>query len=143
MRGCEEQSHELWHVYSYTTRKSTRINVFNITVTNSFATHPTRRFARRFARRSIMTVKNRVMGALNEIVKSTPDGEATCVVSHLWVTRSMISDALGLDPSKMNEVDIPTASISCVDYEEGGKAQVVMQGFKPDVGLEKSKDTGN
>ncbi|GMH97977.1 hypothetical protein TrST_g13818 [Triparma strigata] len=92
---------------------------------------------------SIMTVKNRVMGALNEIVKSTPDGEATCVVSHLWVTRSMISDALGLDPSKMNEVDIPTASISCVDYEEGGKAQVVMQGFKPDVGLEKSKDTGN
>ena len=54
-----------------------------------------------------MTVKNRVMGALNEIVKSTPDGEVTCVVSHLWVTRSMISDALGLDPSKMNEVDIP------------------------------------
>ena len=137
MRGCDEL---MARVYSYTTRKSTRINVSNIMVNNSFVTHPT---PRRFARRSIMTVKNRVMGALNEIVKSTPDGEATCVVSHLWVTRSMISDALGLDPSKMNEVDIPTASISCVDYEEGGKAQVVMQGFKPDVGLEKSKDTGN
>ncbi|GMH73816.1 hypothetical protein TrLO_g1518 [Triparma laevis f. longispina] len=53
--------------------------------------------------------------ALDEILEGTPKGEATCVVSHLWVTRSMIR----------------------------GAAQVVMKGFKPDVGLEKSKDTGN
>ncbi|GMH70106.1 hypothetical protein TL16_g05326 [Triparma laevis f. inornata] len=92
---------------------------------------------------SIMTVKTRVMGALDQILEGTPKGEATCVVSHLWVTRSMISDALGVEPGKMNEVDVPTASISCVDYEDGGSAQVVMKGFKPDVGLEKSKDTGN
>ena len=50
-------------------------------------------------------------------LSSLPLGSAGVIVSHMWVTRAMAGEALGEDdPMK---VDIPTASISVIDYPEG------------------------
>ena len=43
-----------------------------------------------------------------------PTGSAGVIVSHLWVTRAVVGEALGeANPMK---VEIPTASISVIDY---------------------------
>ena len=76
-----------------------------------------------------------------------PQGESGCVVSHLWVTRSFISSATGVGAGSMHEIEIPTASVSVVDYERtedgGWKQEVVLLGEKPEAGLEKGQDVGN
>ena len=47
----------------------------------------------------------------------------------------------------MHEIEIPTASVSVVDYERtedgGWKQEVVLLGEKPEAGLEKGQDVGN
>ena len=46
---------------------------------------------------SVLDVKTRVLKARDEVLAVVPNGAASCVVSHLWVTRSMISEALGIE----------------------------------------------
>jgi len=42
------------------------------------------------------------------------------------------------------DISIATASISCVDYNmDTGEQTVIFTSFKPEVGLEKAKDSGN
>ena len=88
-------------------------------------------------------MKERVLEARDAVLSVVPLGSASCVVSHLWVTRSMISDALGIEVGDLHTLAISTASISCIDYDEDGKGTVVMQSYKPEVGLELSTDKGN
>ena len=67
------------------------------------------------------------------------DGSAAVIVSHMWVTRAMVADAIG--ETNYMEVDIPTASISVIDYGPEAwppslatePAQVPVIGYKPEL----------
>lgn len=93
---------------------------------------------------SYPTLKSRVLQARNELLEMTEPGRASAIVSHLQVTRAMLSEALGLDVTKMAGLQIGTASITCVDYcSVTGKQVVRFQSFKPECGLEESVDGAN
>lgn len=94
-------------------------------------------------------VKRRVLQALEEALVIMQPGQAACVVSHLQVTRCMLSQALGVPIEEMAALAVATASVTCIDYEKVEQsadaspeyaATVHFQSFKPDLGLEKSKD---
>jgi broad specificity phosphatase PhoE len=82
----------------------------------------------------------RVLEQRNKVLEKMPLGSVGVIVSHMWVTRAMLAEALGeLNP--MN-VDVPTASLSVIDYPcdftTGGLADgkcaqptVIEQGFTP------------
>lgn len=102
----------------------------------------------------MIALKSRVQEARNDLLKSLKFGETAAVVSHLQVTRSILSDALDMPTNKMTELKILTASIACIDYEQNDndnnnttscfhKATVHFSNFKPDAGLEKANDGGN
>lgn len=97
---------------------------------------------------SYRTLKKRVLEARDEILDITDCGKASAVVSHLQVTRSMLSDALGLGVEEISSLKIGTASVTCIDYSvdgDSGELQQVVhfQSFKPDFGLEESSDGAN
>mmetsp|Transcript_6221 Transcript_6221/g.13543 ORF Transcript_6221/g.13543 Transcript_6221/m.13543 type:complete len:204 (+) Transcript_6221:576-1187(+) len=93
---------------------------------------------------SYPTLKTRVLAARDELLEMTDAGRASAVVSHLQVTRAVLSDALGMDAKEMAGLKIATASVTCVDYSGDGKEAVVrFQSFKPECGLEESKDGAN
>jgi broad specificity phosphatase PhoE len=101
-------------------------------------------------------LKRRVLQALDQALDQMQPGQAACVVSHLQVTRSILSQALGVPVEEMAALKVATASVTCIDYEEleleqsadaSGSpeytATVHFQSFKPNVGLEQSKDAVN
>ena len=93
---------------------------------------------------SFPALKGRVLEARNELLSITDFGQASAVVSHLQVTRSMLSDALEVPTNKMSGLKVATASISCIDYDiESGSQTVHFQSYKPVVGLQQSKDMAN
>lgn len=93
---------------------------------------------------SYITLKSRVIQSRDKLLEMTDVGRASAIVSHLQVTRAMLSDALDMDVKEMAGLKIATASITCVDYcSETGKQVVRYQSFKPDCGLEESKDGAN
>lgn len=93
---------------------------------------------------SFPQLKERVLDALSTALTQLEPGQAGAVVSHLQVTRSMLSEALGIPTKKMTELPIATASITCVDYTSDNKpSQVHFQSFKPEVGLQQAKDAAN
>ena len=93
---------------------------------------------------SYPALKSRVINARDELLRMTEAGRASAIVSHLQVTRAMLSEALGMDVTQLASLKIATASISCVDYcSETGKEVVRFQSFKPECGLEGSKDGAN
>lgn len=93
---------------------------------------------------SYPTLKARVIASRDELLDMTDVGKASAIVSHLQVTRAMLSDALEMDIKEMASLKIATASITCVDYCSATGDQVVrFQSFKPEAGLEQSKDGAN
>lgn len=93
---------------------------------------------------SYRTLKARVLKARDELLAMTDVGRASAIVSHLQVTRAMLSEAMGLDITELAGLKIATASITCVDYcSTSGKEFVRFQSFKPECGLEKSTDGAN
>jgi broad specificity phosphatase PhoE len=101
---------------------------------------------------SYPTLKHRVLQALEEALVIMQPGQAACVVSHLQVTRSMLSQALGVPVEEMAALTVATASVTCIDYEIKSAdtcdspeytTTVHFQSFKPNVGLEQSKDSVN
>ena len=88
-------------------------------------------------------LKERVLKARNELLEATDVGQASAVISHLQVTRSMLSDALGIPVDEMSTLKVATASITCIDFDESGEQTVHFQSFKPDAGLRKSVDGAN
>lgn len=93
---------------------------------------------------SYPALKERVLEALSEALKQLEPGQCGAIVSHLQVTRSMLSTALGISTEKMTELPIATASVTCVEYTADNQpATVHFQSFKPDVGLRKAKDGAN
>jgi|NOAtaT_6_FD_contig_41_109252_length_1091_multi_4_in_0_out_0_1 broad specificity phosphatase PhoE len=93
---------------------------------------------------SYLQLKERVMEAYGELLKLTPSGKASALVSHLQVTRALLSDALRLPPNRMASIKIATASITCIDYcTRGGQPIVHFQSWKPQTGLQESIDGAN
>ena len=86
----------------------------------------------------------RVLAARDELLEMTDLGKASAVVSHLQVTRSMLSDALGIPTEEMSDLAVATASVTCIDYDSTTGTQTVhFQSFKPEAGLKKSIDGAN
>ena len=82
--------------------------------------------------------------AAKELLEMTDCGKASAIVSHLQVTRSMLSDAMGIPTGEMSLLKVATASVTCIDYDATTGTQTVhYQSFKPDAGLEISKDGAN
>ena len=95
-------------------------------------------------------LKDRVLKARDEVLAGMSPGRAAVVVSHLQVTRSMLSEALGIPTNEMAGLKVATASVTCIDYDfdtdsDSGRPSMVVQyqSFKPDIGLAKSKDLAN
>lgn len=88
-------------------------------------------------------LKKRVLAARDEILSLTDNGKASAVVSHLQVTRSMLSHALGIPTEEMVNFKVATASVTCIDYDSDGTETVHFQSFKPEAGLQSSKDLAN
>ena len=92
---------------------------------------------------SYTTLKTRVLNERDKVLDLVPAGKSAAIVSHLQVTRSMLSDALGIPTAEMAGLGVATASVTCIDYGADGTQTVHYQSFKPDVGLAKSKDGAN
>ena len=93
---------------------------------------------------SYPTLKMRVLQSRDELLKITNVGRASAIVSHLQVTRAMLSEALGMDITEMAGLKVATASITCVDYcSTTGREYVRFQSFKPECGLGQSNDGAN
>lgn len=93
---------------------------------------------------SYPAIMKRVLAARDALLQYTDTEKASCVVSHLQVTRCIISDAMDVPLNEIVDISIATASISCVDYNmDTGEQTVIFTSFKPEVGLEKAKDSGN
>ena len=89
-------------------------------------------------------LKERVLKARDTVLDQTMPGRASAIVSHLQVTRSLLSDALGVPTSEMTEIKVATASVTCIDYDTSSGTQTVhFQSFKPDAGLATSRDGAN
>ena len=89
-------------------------------------------------------LKSRVLQARDEVLDLMPPGSAAAIVSHLQVTRSMLSDSLGIPTNEMSDLKVATASVTCIDFDNvSGTQTVQFQSFKPDVGLEQSADGAN
>jgi broad specificity phosphatase PhoE len=87
-------------------------------------------------------LKERVIKARDEVLSKMSPGRSAAVVSHLQVTRSILSEALGIPTNEMVNLPVATASVTCIDYDT--KTQTVQfQSFKPDVGLRASNDGAN
>lgn len=89
-------------------------------------------------------LKARVLMARDELLRITDDGRASAIVSHLQVTRSMLSDALRIPTEEMSKLKVATASITCIDYNIAtGEQTIHFQSFKPEAGLEQAVDGAN
>ena len=87
-------------------------------------------------------VRDRVLAQRDKMLHALPAGGAGVIVSHMWVTRACVGEAIG-EPNPM-KVDIPTASISVIDYPDAFDAAsfasgdcdsptVVTVGRKPEI----------
>ena len=71
-------------------------------------------------------LRARVLAQRDALLGALEPGAAGVVVSHMWVTRAMVGEALGKsDPTK---VDVPTASVSVIDYPDGFSAHAFAAG---------------
>ena len=89
-------------------------------------------------------LKRRVLKARDDALEKLSPGRAAAIVSHLQVTRSMLSEAKGIPTSEMAKLKIATASVTCIDYDIiTGMQTVHFESFKPVVGLKTSNDVAN
>jgi broad specificity phosphatase PhoE len=90
-------------------------------------------------------LKARVLAARDEVLEMLSPGRAAAIVSHIQVTRSMLSEALRIPIEEMAALAVATASVTCIDYDIVTASQTVhFQSFKPDDGvLDQSTDKAN
>lgn len=80
---------------------------------------------------SLGDLRDRVLAVRNQLLERY-HGKTVVIVSHMFPTRSILADAKGLDFKKWLSIEIPTASVSLLDYNDEGKAKVCWIGHKPD-----------
>lgn len=84
---------------------------------------------------------DRVIAARDRAIARAREGgcRSIAIVSHMWVTKSMITDIQGVKPTDQaswGKLKVPTASVTLVDYplkEGGGEARIEYIGTKPVV----------
>ncbi len=64
---------------------------------------------------SLGTLRDRVLQSRDDVLATAP-GEALVIVSHMWPTKAMVADALGLGLQRWSELRIPTGSISHLEH---------------------------
>lgn len=72
---------------------------------------------------SLEDLRVRVLGARDRILRDQPEDATVVLVSHMFPTRAILADALGLDLLEWDSLKIPTGSISLVEYA-GSRAAV-------------------
>lgn len=93
---------------------------------------------------SYPALKRRVLQARDWLLDKKDVGRASALVSHLQVTRSILSEALNIPTEEMASLNVATASVTCIDYCMDTKRQTVhFQSFKPYAGLTHAKDGAN
>jgi broad specificity phosphatase PhoE len=80
---------------------------------------------------SLGDLRERVLKVRDEL-RDRHRGRTVVLVSHMFPTRSMLADARGLDFDQWLSLEIPTASVSLVDYNDNDKGRVAWVGHKPD-----------
>ena len=95
---------------------------------------------------SYPALKTRVLASLQLVLRDyMQPGEMGAIVSHLQVTRCMLSEAMGIPIQEMAKLKIATASVTCIDYDgETNRPKTVhFQSYKPNTGLKEAKDGAN
>ncbi|KAJ1446638.1 histidine phosphatase superfamily [Pelagophyceae sp. CCMP2097] len=78
---------------------------------------------------SVSDVAQRVRACLQErVLPAVKPGGCGVVVSHLYVTRAMLAMALDCP---IADIDVPTASVSALEFDGNGGVRVLCQGVKP------------
>jgi len=80
---------------------------------------------------SLEDLRIRVISGLEKI-RALGDGLSVALVSHMFPTRAILAEVLGLPLTQWNEIKIPTASVSLVEFDASGSAKVIYQGHKPE-----------
>lgn len=65
---------------------------------------------------SLGDLRRRVLGARDRMYAAHKQGDTVVLVSHMFPTRAILADALGLDLTDWDKLEIPTGSISLVEY---------------------------
>ena len=76
---------------------------------------------------SLGDLRRRVIGARDRICAAQKPGDSVVLVSHMFPTRAILADALDLDLTDWDKIEIPTGSISLVEYA-GKQATVQFMG---------------
>jgi len=77
---------------------------------------------------SLGDLRNRVLESRDWIRKQHLDDASIALVSHMFPTRAILADAMHLDLTAWDEIEIPTGSVSLVEYRPTGEATVVFVG---------------
>ncbi|MDP7062841.1 MAG: histidine phosphatase family protein [Planctomycetota bacterium] len=80
---------------------------------------------------SLGDLRIRVISGL-ERIRALGDELSVALVSHLFPTRAILAEVLGLPLTQWNQIEIPTASISLVEFAADGMSKVIYQGHKPE-----------
>ncbi len=79
---------------------------------------------------SLGDLRNRVLSGLEKI-RTLGAGKSVALVSHMFPTRAILANAMGLPLSEWDQIEIPTGSVSLVEFKAGGAAEVIFAGHKP------------
>ena len=79
---------------------------------------------------SLGDLRNRVLSGLEKI-HAVGAGKSVALVSHMFPTRAILAHAMGLGLEHWDQIKIPTASISLVEFHADGTASVIYVGHKP------------
>jgi broad specificity phosphatase PhoE len=63
-------------------------------------------------------------------MKAIGAGKSVALVSHMFPTRAILADALGWSLEQWDDIEIPTASISLLEYHADGTVSVECVGNK-------------
>jgi broad specificity phosphatase PhoE len=80
---------------------------------------------------SLEDLRIRVISGLEKI-RALGDGISVALVSHMFPTRAILAEVQGLPLKQWNQIEIPTASVSLVEFGTDGSAKVIYQGHKPE-----------
>lgn len=78
---------------------------------------------------SLGQLRDRVLAARDALLGDLA-GAGVVVVSHLFPTRAMLADVLGLGPERWAELKVPTGSVSVLERRGDGRWDVLVVGEK-------------
>jgi len=70
---------------------------------------------------SLQDLRARVLPALADLVRAHPDG-TLALVSHGWVSRVVVCEALGLDLNAAPRLDVRTGDLHCLEWQDPAAA---------------------